>query len=198
MNYTHARTHAQPVTICRHNTGHVHVNGTIEPLLLILAKHCIRPPWWWTLCDPKHVGALFKYFIIFIVSTNYIYLCISWIIYLRISSIIKCLSLMQGANMKILDLCYIIFFLCLFLFWSFVLFILCFVLLCVLFLLFCCLFPISVQVYWPLPPGGYTIAVNKYIISYVMSCYVPSPLTGLLPELLIGEVVRFLRVDCSH
>jgi hypothetical protein len=31
-----------------------------------------------------------------------------------------------------------------------------------------------------------------------MSCYVPSPLTGLLPEPLIGEVVRFLRVDCSH
>ena len=27
----------------------------------------------------------------------------------------------------------------------------------------------------------------------------PQPtLTGLLPELLIGEVVRFLRVDCSH
>ena len=31
-----------------------------------------------------------------------------------------------------------------------------------------------------------------------MSCYVPSPLTELLPKLLIREVVRFLRVDCSH
>jgi len=38
----------------------------------------------------------FKYFIILIVSTNYI-LCISWII--------KCLSLMHGANMKITFLC---------------------------------------------------------------------------------------------
>ena len=59
----------------------------------------------------------------------------------------------------------------------------------------CCLFPISEQVHRPLPPGGDPIAVNK---CHVMSCYVPSPLTGLLSELLIGEVVRFLHVDCSR
>jgi len=72
------------------------------------------------------------------------------------------------------------------------------VLFCVLFLLLCRLFLISVQVYRLLPPGANPIAVNKYHIIFVMSCYVPSPLTRFLPELLIGEVVRFLRVDCSH
>ena len=38
-----------------------------------------KVPWWWLLCDPKHVRSTFKYFIILILSTYYI-LCISWII----------------------------------------------------------------------------------------------------------------------
>jgi hypothetical protein len=33
----------------------------------------------WILCDPKHVGAVLKYFIILIVPTCYI-LCISWLV----------------------------------------------------------------------------------------------------------------------
>jgi len=36
------------------------------------------------------------------------------------------------------------------------------------------LFPIFVQVYWPLPPGGKPIAVNKYIIFHTTSHHVTS------------------------
>jgi hypothetical protein len=40
--------------------------------------------------------------------------------------------------------------------------------------LYICLFPIFVQVYQPLPPGGNSIAVNKYhvIIQYTFLCTV--------------------------
>jgi hypothetical protein len=43
---------------------------TIEPFFSFIAKHCTRLP---------DDGSSFKYFIILIVSTNFI-LCISWII----------------------------------------------------------------------------------------------------------------------
>jgi len=32
------------VTICRHNTNNVHVNGHERTILVILAKHCTRLP----------------------------------------------------------------------------------------------------------------------------------------------------------
>ena len=57
---------------------------------------------------------------------------------------------MHAANMKILELCYIIFFLSVYILqFCFVYSVFCIVLVlfCLLFLLFCCLFPISVQVY---------------------------------------------------
>ena len=41
----------------------------------------------------------------------------------------------------------------------------------VYFLNLCCLLPIFVQVYWPLPTGGSLIAVNKYIIPYLILYY---------------------------
>ena len=37
-------THAQRVTICCHNTDHVHVNGHDRTIFVILAKHCTRLP----------------------------------------------------------------------------------------------------------------------------------------------------------
>jgi hypothetical protein len=37
----------------------------------------------------------------------------------------------------------------------------------VLFPLWSCIFPLFVKVYWPLPPGGNPIAVNKYHIRYL-------------------------------
>jgi len=55
----------------------------ITTILVICSQALYKVPWWWILCDPKHVGSTFKYFIILIVSTYYI-LCIS--------SIIKCLA----------------------------------------------------------------------------------------------------------
>ena len=40
----HARTHAQRVTICCHNTDYVHVNGHDTAIFIILAKQCTRLP----------------------------------------------------------------------------------------------------------------------------------------------------------
>ena len=75
--------------------------------------------------------------------------------------------------------CFLVFFLGLFSCYVLLFYILCilcfFIILisfCVLFLYFCCLFPNFVQVYWPLPPRGKSIAVNKYhIISYHIISY---------------------------
>jgi len=69
------------VRICCHNTDLAHVNGHDRIILVLFNQALYKAPWWWILCDPKHVGALSNiiYFIILIVSTSYI-LCISWII----------------------------------------------------------------------------------------------------------------------
>ena len=67
------------VTICCHNTDLVHVNGHDRIILVIFSQALYKAPRWWMLCDLKHVASTFKYFIILIVSTNYI-LCISWVI----------------------------------------------------------------------------------------------------------------------
>jgi len=75
VNYTHA----QRVRICCHNTDYVHVNGQVRTILVIFSQALYKAPWWWILCDPKHVGAFLNILLIVIVSTNYI-LCFSWII----------------------------------------------------------------------------------------------------------------------
>ena len=79
-SYTVNYTHAQRVRICCHNTELVHVNGHDRTIFFFnFSQALYKAPWWWTLCDPKHIGSTFKYFIILIVSTNHIF-CISWII----------------------------------------------------------------------------------------------------------------------
>ena len=46
LNSTQTQTHTQThwFTICCHNTDHVHVNGHDRTILVILAKHCKKPP----------------------------------------------------------------------------------------------------------------------------------------------------------
>jgi len=87
----------------------VHVNGHDRIILVIFSQALYTAPWWWILCDPKHVGALLKFFIILIVSTYYI-LCISWIIKCLIMSWWSC-HLTQKLNVqlaKVTNYCFII------------------------------------------------------------------------------------------
>ena len=52
VNYT------QRVRICCYNTNLVHVNGHDRIILVSFSQALYKAPWWWILCDPKHVGAL--------------------------------------------------------------------------------------------------------------------------------------------
>jgi len=36
----------------------VHVNGHNRIIIVIFSQALYKAPWWWILCDPKHVGAL--------------------------------------------------------------------------------------------------------------------------------------------
>ena len=39
-------------------TKHMH-NGSHDRIILVIFSQALyKAPWWWTLCDPKHVGAL--------------------------------------------------------------------------------------------------------------------------------------------
>jgi len=58
-SYTANYTHAKRVRICCHNTDHVHVNGHDRIILVIFSQALYKSPWWWILCDPKHVGVHF-------------------------------------------------------------------------------------------------------------------------------------------
>jgi len=49
---------AERVTICCRHTDLVHVNGHDRIILVIFSQGLYQAPWWWILCDPKHVGAL--------------------------------------------------------------------------------------------------------------------------------------------
>ena len=42
-------------------TPTTHVINICEPLRLISVKVQVITPWWWILCDPKHVGVIFNY-----------------------------------------------------------------------------------------------------------------------------------------
>ena len=74
VNYTNA----QRARICCHNTDLVHVNGHDRIILVIFSQALYKAPWWWILCDPKHVGALLN--ILYLTVSTYYILCISWII----------------------------------------------------------------------------------------------------------------------
>ena len=82
-----------------------------------------------------------------------------------------------------------------FLFFYVLLSILCSVLFCIFFLhLYSCCFSICVQVYWPLPPGGKPVAVNKYrIISIIMF---PAELGLLIIQPYFKEISAFS--NCSN
>jgi len=54
----HIQWTTHTVTICCHNTDLVHVNGNDRIILVIFSQALHKAPWWWILCDPKHVGAL--------------------------------------------------------------------------------------------------------------------------------------------
>ena len=55
----HSELHTHTtVTICCHNTDLVHVNGHDRIILVIFSQALYKAPWWWIICDPKHVGAL--------------------------------------------------------------------------------------------------------------------------------------------
>jgi len=57
-SYTANYTHAQRIRMCCHNTDLVHINGHDRTILVIFSQALYKAPWWWILCDPKHVGAL--------------------------------------------------------------------------------------------------------------------------------------------
>ena len=55
------RTHSHHrFKICR-QTPTMHMINICEPLQVISVKVQVITPWWWILCDPKHVGVIFNY-----------------------------------------------------------------------------------------------------------------------------------------
>jgi hypothetical protein len=61
-------------------------------------------------------------------------------------------------------------------------------------LAYSCLSPIFVQVYWPLPPGGNKIAVNK---CHVMSCHISYHITSR-HVISYATEQRFPKLFCSR
>ena len=43
-------------------TDYIHVNGQDRIILVIFSQAPYEAPWWWILCDPKHVGAILNIF----------------------------------------------------------------------------------------------------------------------------------------
>jgi hypothetical protein len=66
-------TYTIGVTIRCHNADHVHVNGHERTILVILAKYCTRLPDDGSFVIQNMLRSSFKYFIILIVSMNYIF-----------------------------------------------------------------------------------------------------------------------------
>jgi hypothetical protein len=58
VNYTHAHR----VTLWCHNSDYVHVNGNDRAIFYNFSQALYKASWLWILCDPKHIGALLKYF----------------------------------------------------------------------------------------------------------------------------------------
>ena len=63
----------QCLTICCHNTDHVRVNGHDRTIFVILAKHCTRLPDDGSSLIRNMLKHFFKYFVILIVSSVYIF-----------------------------------------------------------------------------------------------------------------------------
>jgi len=78
-------TQTKRVTICCHNTDLVHVNGHDRIILVIFSQALCKAPWWWILCDPKHVEAP--------LNILYFYLYLHYILF--ISWIVKCLIILR-------------------------------------------------------------------------------------------------------
>jgi hypothetical protein len=52
-----------------------------EPLQVISVKVQVITPWWWILCDPKHVGLIFNYVsfkLLYDIDFN-IYILYNWV-----------------------------------------------------------------------------------------------------------------------
>ena len=58
--HTHTHTHTPQVQNMPPNTNHAHIN-ICETLQVISLKVQVITPWWWILCDTKHVGVIFNY-----------------------------------------------------------------------------------------------------------------------------------------
>ena len=56
---THTHTHHMFRICCQTLT--MHMINISEPLQVISVKVQVITPWWWILCDPKHVGVIFNY-----------------------------------------------------------------------------------------------------------------------------------------
>jgi len=110
----------------------------------------------------------YAYYQWFIIVYKYLYLCSVQSVLSLFASL--CYFLINGLTFSNINFMFVFV-----LYFCFLFCVFCnFVLFSILFLRLCCLFPIFVQVYWPLPPGGNPIAVNKYHIiclSY-MSCHI--------------------------
>jgi len=77
-SYTVNYTHVQRVRICCHNTDHVLVNGHDWNILVIFSQALYKAPLIMVPLWSETCWSTFKYSIILIVSTNYIFY-ISWI-----------------------------------------------------------------------------------------------------------------------
>ena len=51
-------THAQRIRICCHNNDLFHFTRHDRTILVVFEQVLYKAPWWWILCDPKHVSVL--------------------------------------------------------------------------------------------------------------------------------------------
>jgi hypothetical protein len=82
---THTHTHTPQVHNMPPNTDQAH-NKHIWSIIYNFSQVQVITPWWWILCDPKHVGVIFKVCLLdfyttqILNSTSVIIECISWLI----------------------------------------------------------------------------------------------------------------------
>ena len=75
-----AHTHTTGLELCR-QTPTTHMINTCETFKVISVKVHVITPWWWILCDPKRVGAIFNYvFLKLLYDLNFnIYVLYNWV-----------------------------------------------------------------------------------------------------------------------